>query len=435
MPTHLPTPSPRLLRPAHRRLLGATAVALTTLPAGSACTGPRDARAFTTDRRASTEPTGAPAPYDDFAFALLGRLTAAAPGRNAFVSPASAGLAFSMALEGADGVTRDSLAVMLGVAGLESGEVTRRNAKLLGEIRNARDVTLTVANALWGRADVRFAPAFLQRVRDDYGAEVTALDLAAPAAVARINAWTRTATHGKIPEILAGALSDSTVLVLTNAVYFKGQWTTAFAPTATAPRPFHLPNGSVAPRPLMRQTGDFGYAAGEGFHLVRLPYRGRRLAMYVVLPDSGRTLPDLMARLTAARFRAAVASTAAQPVAVALPRFTLHCTANLGPPVASLGAAAAFDPARANFGPMFVPGGAPEHVWIERAVQRTFISVNEEGTEAAAVTALDTRADSVPPPPVPFVVDRPFLFAIRDDRTGTLLFIGQVTDPAGACGG
>jgi serpin B len=377
--------------------------------------------------------TGA-APFDALAFGLLARVDSI-PGRNVVVSPASAGLALSLALEGASGATRDSLAAVLGFAGADTGEVTRRNAALVDALRCAPEVTLAVANAVWTRADLSFEPAFADRLRGAYRADIAALDLTSPEAVDRINAWARDATAGRIPIVLAEPLDARTAAVLTNAVYFKGRWASEFDPTVTTPRPFHRADGSVAPRPLMTRSGDVAYAAGEGFRVVRLPYRGERLAMYVALPDSGLAPAAARAQVTLERFRSAAAAVAPRPVVLALPRFRAECTAELAPAVAALGAASAFDPARAEFGRMLAPRDAARRLWLDRVVQRTFVEVNEEGTEAAAVTAGVMVDSSAPAPPIAFVVDRPFLFAIRDDHTGAILFLGWIADPAGQCGG
>ncbi|HEU4631447.1 MAG TPA: serpin family protein, partial [Gemmatimonadaceae bacterium] len=170
------------------------------------------------------------------------------------------------------------------------------------------------------------------------------------------------------------------------------------------------------------------------------PYRGERIAMYVVLPDTGAPSGALGAappELTPEHFRLAAAALERRPVALQLPRFTVDCTADLVAPLSALGAVAAFDPDRADFRPLFAPGAAPRRAWISRVVQRTYVQVNEEGTKAAAVTAIDIATDTsaAPPPPTPFVVDRAFVFAIRDDGTGALLFLGRVADPDRACGG
>jgi serine protease inhibitor len=279
----------------------AVALMVTILCTVSACTGGER----TNSRSGQRVPASSvrPASYDEFGFGLLRQLTASAPGRNAIVSPVSAGLALALALDGASGSTRDSLAAVLGFAGLTPAKVTDRNAALIAELRSAPEVTLTVSNALWGRNDVRFDASFLRSAHDDYGADIASLDLRRPEAIARINMWADSATRGKISRVLTDPLPENTALVLTNAVYFKGSWATRFDAAATQPRPFHLGDGSMTMRPLMALAGNFAYASSDGFKFLRLPYRGGRLVMDIMLPDSGRTVDEVMARPMAGQFR------------------------------------------------------------------------------------------------------------------------------------
>jgi serine protease inhibitor len=281
----------------------AVALIVTMLCATSACAGAGEKTRSGASQRMAGSSSARPASYDEFGFGLLRQLTASAPGRNAIVSPVSAGLALALALDGASGSTRDSLAAVLGFAGLTPAKVTDRNAALIAELRSAPEVTLTVSNALWGRNDVRFDASFLRSAHDDYGADIASLDLRRPEAIARINMWADSATRGKISRVLTDPLPENTALVLTNAVYFKGSWATRFDAAATQPRPFHLGDGSMTMRPLMALAGNFAYASSDGFKFLRLPYRGGRLVMDIMLPDSGRTVDEVMARPMAGQFR------------------------------------------------------------------------------------------------------------------------------------
>jgi serpin B len=427
--------------PPHTRR-GIRPIALLSIASATACVTPAATRAHiaqpAAESPARAEPRAPAASYDSFGFALLARLAAASPERNVVISPAGAGIALAMALEGAAGDTRDSLAAVLGF-GDDPGEVTRQNAALLGALRDTSDVTLTVANALWGRTEVPFDPAFMSRVREGYGAEVAALDLSSQSAVERINAWASANTRGMITGIISRPLPREAALLLTNAIYFKGRWDVAFEPEATTPHPFRREDGTSVTQPMMARRGDFGYYAGDGFRLARLPYRGGELSMYIVLPDSNQKLDTIDTRLGAEQFRAAVAaaSTTTRDLVLLLPRFKLECTASLTKPIEALGAANAFDPNRADFTRLIVPrGDEPRRTWLGNALQRSFIEVNEEGTEAAAVTGVVvmTVTGISSSRPEQFTVDRPFLFAIRHDPTGALLFVGQIADPSGECG-
>lgn len=421
---------------------GIRSIALLSLASATACVTPAATRAHivqpAAESPARAEPRAPAASYDSFGFALLARLAAASPERNVVISPAGAGIALAMALEGAAGDTRDSLAAVLGF-GDDPGEVTRQNVALLGALRDTSDVTLTVANALWGRTEVHFDPAFMSRVREGYGAEVAALDLSSQSAVERINAWASANTRGKITGIISRPMPREAALLLTNAIYFKGRWDVAFEPEATTPHPFRREDGTSVTQPMMARRGDFGYYAGDGFRLARLPYRGGELSMYIVLPDSNQKLDTIATRLGAEQFGAAVAaaSSTTRDLVLLLPRFKLECTASLTKPIEALGAANAFDPNRADFTRLIVPrGDEPRRTWLGNALQRSFIEVNEEGTEAAAVTGVVvmTVTGISSSRPEQFTVDRPFLFAIRHDTTGALLFVGQIADPSGECG-
>lgn len=364
------------------------------------------------------------ATYDAFGFALLDRVAAPAGDRNVIISPVSAGLALSLVLEGATGATRDSLAAMLGVTSSPADAATR-NAALIDALRRAPRVTLTVANALWARKDIALDTGFVRRAGAGYGAEATSLDLSSPQGVERVNAWVKAATSGKVPVILAQPLDPRTALVVTNAVYFKGTWESSFDRGRTADAPFHRTDGSAVPRPLMHHEGTFDYAATRGMRALRLPYRGGEVSMYVILADSGRAFRG-------ADFGALAAAMRPAEVAVALPRTTLDCTTDLVAPLSALGAARAFDRERAELRGLLAPASAGANVWVSSAVQRVFVAVDEEGTVAAAATAVAV-ADDTSSGPVQFTVDRPYRFVLRHDPTGAILFAGRIADPGAGC--
>lgn len=226
------------------------------------------------------------ATYDAFGFALFRRVVARDSG-NVLLSPASAGLALAMTATGARGPTLAEMSQALGLDRAPPETVAARNQGLLTSLRDQHDVELTIANALWGQRSVPFAPAFLDRTRRAFDAQISVVDFTAPAAVAAINDWVRSSTKGKIPTILDGRPDPSTVLILTNAVYFKGKWKDRFDSAQTRPRPFRKRDGTVVQRPMMTRVGDYGTFKGEHWRGLRLPYRGDRFSMYVLLPDSG----------------------------------------------------------------------------------------------------------------------------------------------------
>jgi serpin B len=365
--------------------------------------------------------------YAAFGLDLFKRLAQAEPRGNVIVSPLSAGLALSMVANGATGETREgimrTLATGMGIEGLNPA-----NAALAAALRTD-DLELAVANSLWAREGVPFRPSFMERNRQFYRAEVATLDFNSPDAARRINDWASRNTNGRITEMVQPPLDGDLILYLMNAVYFKGRWLDEFRAAATRPRTFHAPTGDVQ-RPMMARTGQYGFLDGDGFQAARLPYRGDRFAMYVLLPDADQSLEQLRGRLTADAWRGWMGGFGVRELRLVMPRYRMALESQLNAPLAAMGMADAFSPQRARFDEMVAAeGGAWQDVHVGRAKQKVFIEVNEEGTEAAAVTGIEMRATSAAPPPTEFVVDRPFILAIRDDQTGALLFIGQVNDP------
>jgi len=348
---------------------------------------------------------------------------------NVFVSPASISIAFAMAHAGAKGETRDQLTaafhypprtVETGFAGM----LARWNETKPG-------VELGVANRLFGEQTVKFEPAFLAATA---GAGIEPLDFksAPDPSRAHINAWVAEQTHDKIRDLLppSGVTSD-TRLVLVNAVYFKAQWLDPFLPAATKPAVFHGQDGDESVQ-MMARTGflGLGVAKEANARLVELPYGDGEYAMVIVLPDDPDGLLELERVLSADTLRKWIEGASMQRVELQLPRFRIEPgdALTLRAPLEQLGVLAAFDATQADF-----TGIAPrsEQLVISEAFHKAFVSVDEAGTEAAAATALSMRAGSAPPtaPPIRFVVDHPFLFLIRETRSGAILFVGRLTDP------
>jgi serine protease inhibitor len=365
--------------------------------------------------------------YAAFGLDLFRRLAEAKPDENVVVSPLSAGLAVSMLANGATGATRAGIEQAL-AAGMGLDALNTANAALAAALRTD-DVELAVANSLWARQGVPFLPAFLEQNRQFYRAEVASLDFASPDAARRINEWASSNTRGRITEMVRPPLDADVILYLMNAVYFKGRWQDEFRADATRPGTFHAPGGDVQ-RPMMSRTDSYGYLRGEGFQAARLPYRGGRFAMYVLLPDSGQSLAQLRGRLTAEAWRGWMGGFGTREVRLTMPKYRMALESRLNAPLQAMGMADAFIPTRAMFGAMLSSEYlARQNAYVSEAKQKVFIEVNEEGTEAAAVTGIEMRTTSAPAPPMELTIDRPFVIAVRDDQTGALLFVGQVSDP------
>lgn len=363
-----------------------------------------------------------------FALRLMSELRKRQPSQNVFISPLSVMLAMAMTANGAEGATLQGMLAGLELPGATLDDLNAAMGGLLRDVRGAAGVQLAIANSLWGNRQVLFDEAFLQRCREVYQAELAALDFGDRASVSRINGWVSQQTAGKIPTIV-DSLSPRDVLVLINAIFFKGTWTTRFDPKITRPFPFNLRDGAKRPHPLMNLSAKFDYAEYDTFEVIRLPYGDGRVCMYVLLPARASHPADLLNQLDAQGWERALGGLERREGMIALPRFKLEYGADLNEMLAAMGMAAAFTPEQADFSRM-APQGREFFIGLVR--HKTFLEVNEEGTTAAGATAVTMRTLSIShgPPPFTMIVDRPFCCAIRDDATGTLLFLGAIVDPA-----
>ena len=365
---------------------------------------------------------------NQFAFDLYGRLWTT-PG-NLFVSPYSAHAALAMTAVGAKGATREQMARVLH---LPADETQALAAGAVGRYYNRPrpDFTLATANAVWGQTDYPWRPAFLTTLTDQFGAGFQPADFIhkPDAERVRVNAWAEQQTRGKIKDLIApGLVTTDTRMVLANAVYFKAAWATAFDPKQTRPAPFTLADKTVVQVPTMSRLdgGGFRHYVQPEFEVAELPYKeGGELAMVILLPGTPDGLPALEAKLTPAALSGwlAAATPARSGAGLSLPKFAIT-TAEMrfDKPLQALGMTDAFN-GRADFTGMHSGG---EQLRINFVVQKAFVDVTEEGTEAAAATAVGMIAVSEPRG---FHADRPFVFLIRDTKRGTILFMGRVERP------
>jgi len=363
-----------------------------------------------------------------FAFNLLKQLAKDQPAANIFISPYSASTVLQMVGNGAAGRTRTEMQQVLGTTGLPPAVVNEANKDIAQSLNNGNtNVILTTANAIWYREGAPVKPEFIACNQQFFGATVQALNFANPHSVDIINAWANEKTHGKISRIADGMIDPVwTRLFLANAVYFKGKWSDPFDANDTKDRPFHLRGGGQKVIPMMTQTKTFTYRRGTGYQAVRLPYEGENLAMYVFLPDTNSSPENLLGIMNGDTWqRITKPGFSEKEGTLVLPKFKLEYGVELNQALQALGMKTAFDLDKADFS-----GIAPQ-LFISHARQKTFVEVKEEGTEAAAVTGIAVPLSSSMPPPNPFemIVDRPFLFLIEDNQTGTLLFMGVMFDP------
>jgi len=357
----------------------------------------------------------------EFGLRMFRELHRAAPGKNLFHSPASIAIALLMAAAGAAGETR---AALLDVLSLEDADIDTIALTLRNQLENEDDSTeVSVANSLWLEPGLRFSEGFISTCREAFAATLESL-AGGPAA---INAWVSEHTRGRIPSIV-DELAMLTVLVLVNAIYFKGTWASPFSPDNSRDDAFQRRDGTEVRIPLMHALLELDYAETDHGQVAWLPYSGNRLQMRVFLPAPG---VEVEALLDPGVWTNAAKSVSSRNVALAMPRFKMNSKFDLGDVLTELGAGVAFNKQRADFTAMFGrPLSLEENVYIGRVLHRACVEVDEQGTEAAAATEVEMMVAGVPEPPVILRLDRPFIIAIERAGLGTMLFAGVVEDPS-----
>jgi len=372
-----------------------------------------------------------------FGFRLLHAVQKTLPNGNVVLSPVSAALNLSMVLNGAEGQTKEEMLKALSLSGSEIDAINAANAQLIkGLGARTNGVTLSVADSLWvdsRRAVLR--PDYMKRVESSYAAEIEGLDFSSPNAPRQINSWASKETQGKIPKVL-DRIDPAEVLLLLNAVYFKGQWTHKFDKAKTQPRDFTLANGTTKQVPRMMQSGRFEYFETPEMQAIRMPFGDGDLVMEVLLPAKASNLEALEGQLTAEHWKEWRSRYSKREGTIELPRFELASKYKLNGPLESLGMKRAFEANGAQLTGMLSPvSGRADlgRLSVSSVLQSTYWKVDEEGSEAAAVTSTQIRATAVQRAAEPFhmVVDRPFFCAIEDGRSGVLLFLGAIYEPGG----
>ncbi len=346
---------------------------------------------------------------------------------NTFISPLSAGVALAVAASGARGTTYQSMARLLGAEALGADALASRDSALLGVLSKRSDVALDIANALWISPHYAIRPTFVAKTEQAYGARTSRLDLSTDSSVKVVNAWVSEKTHGVIRSILNQPLRKSTALFITNVVYFRGLWLTPFDSSRTRSLAFHSQPGSVDSVPGMERTAHLGYYRGDRVQIVRLPYRSGRTALYIVLPDSGTTIERAETQLVLGVLPRGVSDLQSRDVHLRMPRVHAEATMDFIPSLRALGDGLPFECEHADFSLMLQFEG--QRACIERVTQRTYLDIDEKGAIAVAVTGASIGTTSVPPPPIEFIVDRPFLIILRDEVSGVPLFMGRIVRP------
>jgi serine protease inhibitor len=365
---------------------------------------------------------------NDFAFRFLAQVYAEDPGSNVFLSPLSASMALGMTLNGAAGGTFDEMRSTLGFGTLSLEQVNQGYRDLMDLLRELDPVVeLGIGNSIWYRPGFEVRTDFLGRTRDFFDAEVQSLDFSDPAAAGIINGWVSDETRGKITEIVEDPINPATVMFLINAIYFNGDWTYRFDRAKTTQAPFHGPQGAQGMVPLMEVAGTFPYAETDAYQAVDLPYGGKAFAMTVVLPKEGTSVGELVASLDPWSWAGLVQSFREGEGKVHLPRFRMEWEKTLNETLQAMGMVQAFQAGVADFRGISSPGGGNPGLYVSLVKQKAYVDVDEEGTEAAAVTVV--VIDRTSAGRFDFRADRPFLFFIRERLSGTILFAGVFLGP------
>jgi serpin B len=358
---------------------------------------------------------------NSFGFDLFNQLTQQNPTGNVFISPTSVALALEIVENGAENGTLTAMAQTLHLPGMTPTDVDTANAALQASLVNPDPkIQLNIANSLWiQQGSTQVNPAFVQANTTYYGSNVGNL----AGAPDNVNAWVSSATQGAITSILPPGNYRQDVCIVVNAVYFKGQWTTVFDPAQTVNAPFTLLSGATVTCPMMNQTNSFGYYRGTNFQLATLPYGSGRMSMIVALPDPGTSWQSFLTTVTAQNLNTWLSQTSPAWGSIGLPRFQSSYGADLIPALSALGMQVAFAPLQADL------SGIAPGAYINFVQHKTFLQVDETGTTAAGVTGIGVATSAAPTPGFTMTMNHPFFCAIRDDKTGALLFMGTILDP------
>jgi serine protease inhibitor len=359
---------------------------------------------------------------NSFAFNLVREVAQAlAPDSNAFLSPLSASMALGMALNGANGETFADMQAALQLAGMTESEINQGYHDLMGLLGTLdRRTEMRIANSMWARNDFLILPGFAEAGRSFFDAEIETLDFGSPEAVHTINRWVSEKTGNRIPRLL-DEIASNEVLFLINAIYFKGKWRHAFDSKDTRSGPFRGADGQDRTVPLMQLEETLYYQETDDYQAVDLLYGNGVFAMTVLLPKAGRTPAQLLAGFDPAGWQSLAGRFHEAEVHLTLPRFRLEYARRLNHDLTALGMGIAFDLSRADF--YRIADVRPDRLFLTRVDQKTFLEVNEEGTEAAAATAVGVGVTSAPEV-IEMTVDRPFLLAIRERLSGAIMFLG-----------
>ena len=345
--------------------------------------------------------------------------------RNVIISPLSVSLALSMTLNGANGATKTDMQKALGLEGLTQTEINQIYLDLVNALKIADSkVALNIANSIWIRKSFPVLGSFTDVNKKYFDARIESLDFDLTG-LNTINSWVSDKTSGKIPKIL-DSISPDEIMFLINAIYFNGKWQYQFDPSKTVNSDFTPAGGQTVSVPMMKMKEKFAYSEQVGYKALKMPYGRGKFQMVVMLPDQGITPAAIAGQMDRTKWEA-LAAALNNPVEIDVwfPKFQYSWDIELNQILSSLGMAIAFSENDADFSKI----NPDFHLFITKVKHKTFIKVNEEGTEAAAVTSVGIGVTSMPANPLEFHVNRPFLYVITEEDTGAVLFIGKVENP------
>ena len=366
--------------------------------------------------------------HNALGFKMIQALTRADSGKNVFISPTSISLALTMAYDGAAGQTRDAMAATMEINSLDPNSIDNQSLYLMRSLTGRPNTTLSIADSIWLNNDLQLNPRYQSEVETYFDARASVLDFSSPASAKTINDWVGNKTNGRIDSIVQPPL-DQVKAVLVNAVYFKGKWEAAFNKSETHDGDFTTGDGRGIKVPMMSRSGKFNYLETDGFQAIELPYNDN-LSMYVFLPRqsllSNPKIEDFVQGMNQSTWSAWLSQFRQQQGTILLPRFKTTYSATLNQPLTDSGMGNAFSD-NADFSLM-----SPTPLKIDKVIHKTFVETDEEGSEAAGVTAVVMVATSIPvqPGPQPFYMkaDYPFFYAIYDKQTGSILFMGVMNE-------
>ncbi len=360
-----------------------------------------------------------------FGFELFKEINSLSDEENIMISPLSVSYALGMTYNGAAGTTLEAFDEVLHFEGLTTEEVNESYKDLMDQLVHLDDqVEFSIANSIWYRLGFQVLAEFIQTNQDYFNAAVKEIDFSDPETVNVINQWIENNTNGKIKDMLDFIPAEA-VMYLINAIYFNAQWKYEFIKEETYEGDFNLADGTIHQADFMRVSGDFAYSSNEDFSAVELPYGDSTFSMVVLLPSGENELSDLVAQLDVAHWDSWFDNTSLTGVQVDLPKFKYGFKSLLNDPLINLGLGAAF-----SGGADFTRINPAGDLFISRVIHQTFIDVKEEGTEAAAATIVEVSfTSSEVPVPILFKANKPFLYIIKENSTGAIIFIGKVGKP------